>query len=431
MASLGNFVDRVGTALRLPEFGISEMLNKGKPTVYTGVTKQSQAAGARYNPSYSGTVGTSYAQPASVRQPVQQGQVASANTQYTGGGGGGGGGGGYNVDNYQQLALQQGKDVNSPEFDRFRQQEQERSNRGLEAALGVFNAQKQGIMNRIPGLESARDLRIRGLDEGLGQFNQTADTEMGKRITGLQGEQQGINEEYTRAGRTVRNASKSLSNELRNMFAGLGTLDSTQYRDMSFDQKSNILQSLGDIGREKSGKITANIKEQGDTQDFYSKQKLAEQQRIALEKDKVKAEADSLIQGVLSDANLSDAQKIEAVTEAQNRLGARMSELDQAEMNFKQQSAKDAQDFALRIASLQNKGASDSYTQAKSQTQALENMTSILEKYRNDDGSLALSSEGIKSVARQVGFPEEELDQVSQFFGVPIKKKTTSSNPFE
>lgn len=51
MAVLGNFVDRVGTALRLPEMGYSERLNKGKPTVNTGNTYASQQAGYRnYSP---------------------------------------------------------------------------------------------------------------------------------------------------------------------------------------------------------------------------------------------------------------------------------------------------------------------------------------------------------------------------------------------
>lgn len=48
--AVGNFIDQLGTALRLPEFGLSEALNQGARTSYTGITPQSQSAGFSYNP---------------------------------------------------------------------------------------------------------------------------------------------------------------------------------------------------------------------------------------------------------------------------------------------------------------------------------------------------------------------------------------------
>lgn len=41
----GNNIDRIGTALNLPEYGYSERANNNRPTVNTGVTPQSKAAG--------------------------------------------------------------------------------------------------------------------------------------------------------------------------------------------------------------------------------------------------------------------------------------------------------------------------------------------------------------------------------------------------
>lgn len=41
----GNNIDRIGTALNLPEYGYSERANNNTPTINTGVTPQSKAAG--------------------------------------------------------------------------------------------------------------------------------------------------------------------------------------------------------------------------------------------------------------------------------------------------------------------------------------------------------------------------------------------------
>jgi hypothetical protein len=46
----GNLVDKIGTGLNLPEWGISEALNNNQRTAYTGITPQSQAKGFGYNP---------------------------------------------------------------------------------------------------------------------------------------------------------------------------------------------------------------------------------------------------------------------------------------------------------------------------------------------------------------------------------------------
>ena len=95
--------------------------------------------------------------------------VQGASTQNSGDGGGGGAPqkDWSNPANWGFSA--EGEYFQTPaDYDRWKQNRQnaeEQSQRAIQAALGVFETKKQGLMNRIPGLESARDLRIRGLEE--------------------------------------------------------------------------------------------------------------------------------------------------------------------------------------------------------------------------------------------------------------------------
>lgn len=345
-----------------------------------------------------------------------------------GGGGGGGGGNGINAGNYQQYALSNGLDVNSPQFDQYREAAKRQSNDSLQAALGVFNAQKEGIMGRIPGVQGALDVRLKGLDQGLQSYLDTATAEETKRLGSLGDEYSGIQDQYGRAERGTRATAKSLARQLRNQFASRGALDSTQYSDFAVDQSKEIAQTLGDTRREGSGKLTANLREQESTKDYYSKSRLQEQQRVQLAKESAKNETNQLIQGIIADANLSDAQKVEAVTEAKGRLENRMFELDSMEASYTQQAQKDAQDYAIKMAQLQNKGYSDSYTQAKGSSKALETMSAVLSKFTDESGNLAISTEGIKNIGRQVGFPEEELESLVAIFGGTNSRKDQGDN---
>lgn len=301
-----------------------------------------------------------------------------------GGGGGNGGGGGTGGSEYDQVRAEMlsGKRVWDDNIlatlDKARGGAVDSYQRALQAALGVFEAKKQGIMNKIPTLQEQLRQTLSGLDTGLSNFTESANTEEAKRIRDLEAEKGGISDSYVGAERQTRAASKTMARTLRNMFAGAGTLDSTQYRDYNIENSREVAQTMGDIGREKAGKITANENEQGDMKTYYSQQRLQEQKRVALEREKAKTSTDAEIQGALDDATLTDAQKVEAVTAAQERLDTRLAELDTQEITLKQQADKDAKDWSLKMAELSNKGYSDTYKSATEKRKAIDDANSLL-----------------------------------------------------
>lgn len=388
-----------GSWFGLPDFGVTEALAKALGN------KQVTAQGG------SNLIGSNKAQSTGqiqgVSNQVPKGQVQYPNpigpTQNIGGGGGG-----YSAP--APTPTDGGFDFNSA-----RENAQNTGNSALQAALGVFDARKQSVLNRIPGLQSARDLRIQGLDQDLSNFNTTADMELQKRLGGLQDEQGQINEQYVGAQRKTRASAKGLARNLRNLFGASGTLDSSQYRDMNIDQSKEVLQGIGDLNREKAGKITANTREQGQTQDYYSQQKLQEQKRVALEKEKTKAETDSLIQGVLDDANLTDAQKVEAVTSAQERLASRLQELDMRQADLTAQKQKDAQDYALKIAELSKKGQSSEYTQIKNSNEAVQSAAAMIQKLTEQGKEL--TPQEAANVFTQFGVDKDKASFYGQLYG--------------
>lgn len=339
-------------------------------------------------------------------QSERSGQVLGANTGFQGGNG--------------QVVQQPQGEVGSggPNFDDARARAEEQARKALEAAIGVFNAKKQGILNRIPGLEEETNLTLRGFDEGLENFNQTANREEGKRVSDLQLQGEQIGEEYGQAARKTRASAKGLSRQLRNLFAGAGTLDSTQYRDMNIEQSNSLLQGLGDMNREKAYKTTANQKEQEDIKNYYSEQRVQEERRVKIEKEKVQSEARALKQRILDDATLTDAQKIEAVVEAQSRLDNRMADLDMKEAELKEARRREDRDYELKIAQLNNKGYSDSYTQAKNSSTALKGAAATVESYISKFG--AMTPDQVAGVFTQYGFSPEE----SQYYGTLYGNKT-------
>ncbi len=98
--AFSNFIDSLGTGLKLPEFGLSEALNYGNRTQNTGITTQSQNAGFAYNPANPQSVSGAQQTPANtynLNNPfMSQGTLGSATSSTSGGAGGGavaGGGG--------------------------------------------------------------------------------------------------------------------------------------------------------------------------------------------------------------------------------------------------------------------------------------------------------------------------------------------------
>lgn len=290
------------------------------------------------------------------------------------------------------------------------------SNSALESALGVFEARKQGLLNRIPGIQQASQLRLQGLDQGLQNYLESAGLEEGNRIAGLGEQLGGIQEQYTRANRQQRVSAQALARQLRNVFAGAGTLDSTQYRDYLGEQDRSILQSLGDLRREQAGKVTANTREQEDIKQFYSQSRLAEQRRVQLAKEQEQADTDALVQRVMDDVNLTDAQKIEAVDAANARLEQRLSDLDQQELAYNQKAEQDAKEFALKSQELKSKNYSESYQSTIQQTKALEGAIAVLDNLSKQN--ISLTPQLAKQVFTQYGgLSDKEADYYAQFYG--------------
>lgn len=265
-------------------------------------------------------------------------------------------------------------------FSTSRSNANDQAQKALEAAIGVFNTKAQNLRDQIPGIESARDLRVRGLDESLGQFNDTASREEASRLATIKANEQATQDTYGTAERKTRVSAKSLANKLRNMFAGAGTLDSTQYKDMNIDQSKEILQSLGDIRREGAGKLAISKQEQDDLSKYYAEQKTQFDQKTKLAQDQARAEADTQIRGVLGDINLTDSQKIEAVTAQQAKLQDRLSAIDEAQANFKVGQEKDAQDLAIKLAELKSKGTSTAYNDSLKTQKALTAAVDVVNK---------------------------------------------------
>lgn len=331
----------------------------------------------------------SASQPASI-------QTGTGGTPAPSGGDGGSGDGGGSTDDLVRALIEKGgynptdaanaaKGPNAANLmDEFfgtqRSGANEQAQRALEAALGVFNTKAQNLKSQIPGIETARDLRIRGLQEGQTQFEETAGREEASRIGKIKQSEQEIQDKYGTAERTTRASAKSLANKLRNMFAGAGTLDSTQYRDMNVDQSKEILQSLGDIRREGAGKLAISKTEQDDLVKYYGEQRSQFAQKTKLAQDQARAEADSQIQGVMGDINLTDSQKIEAVTDAQNRLDQRLSAIDEAQTKFKVDQDKEAKDLAIKLAELKSKGTSTAYNESLKTQKSLTSAVDVVNK---------------------------------------------------
>jgi hypothetical protein len=323
------------------------------------------------------------------------------------GGTGDGGGGGDNGGNIDLGGG--GNDPYAGQEDSARIQAQ----RALEAALGVFNTKSKNLRDQIPGIETARDLRVRGLNEGLGQFNETSDREEASRLNTIKLNETETQDKYSTAERGTRTSAKSLANKLRNMFAGAGTLDSTQYKDMNIDQSKEILQSLGDIRREGAGKLAVSKQEQDDLTKYYGEQKNQFDQKTKLAVDTAKAEADREIQGVMGDINLTDSQKIEAVTEANNKLDTRLGSIQEASAKFKIDQEAEAKDLAIKLAELKQKGLSSSYTDSQKVQKSLTSAVDVVNKIATN-----MPGANKAQIAAQVfaSYPElKDVDPASLF----------------
>lgn len=359
-----------------PDFGITEKLGSlfKKPTTYQG---GSNLVGAMPQAS-SGQVLGSQAAPYSPT-PASSGSIPSSGGNYSGGSGSG----------FNPAAIPgdaQG-DMRNELIEGQRNRAEDDGQARIKAAIGVFDAKKQGLLNRIPGLQQNLSKTLEGYDLGLQDFTNTSNMEEGKRVRDIDATIGQTNEDYTRAYRGTRQTAKSLARQLRNMFASRGSLDSTQYRDMAIDQSSDIAQTLGDTRREQAGKISTFEGEKGDIKDYYAQQRDAEAKRVRIAKEQEQIRTDQLVQGIMDDANLTDAQKIEAILEQQSALDQRLSDLDMREQELVAEQTKNAQDLELKKAELANKSYSSSFTTAKNTNTAIKNGQAILASYEDRFGS--------------------------------------------
>jgi hypothetical protein len=355
-----------------------------------------------------------------------------------GGGDGGGSSGGSTEDLINALITKGGYNptdarnaANGPDaanlmnefFNTTRSNTSDNARKALEAALGVFNTKAQNLRDQIPGIEASRDLRVRGLNEGLTQFNDTASREEASRLATIQANEKTTQDTYSTAERTTRASAKSLANKLRNMFAGAGTLDSSQYKDMNVDQSKEILQSLGDIRREGAGKLAISKQEQDDLTKYYGEQKNQFDQKTKLAIDTAKADADKEITGVLGDINLTDSQKIEAVQQAQGKLDERLASIDEAQIKFKSQQESDAQDLAIKLAELKQKGVSSTYTDSQKVQKSLTAAVDVVNKIATN-----MPGANKAEIAAQVfaSYPELKDVDPASLFG---KSYTGGDNP--
>lgn len=331
--------------------------------------------------------------------------------------GSGGGGGGQSQPQQQQVPQPQGGDYNLNES---RAREEEANRRAIEAALGVYDQRATNLRSQIPILEQQRDLRLRGLDEGLAQFEQTADREQGTRVAEIGESRKNINEAFTQAGRQTRSAAQGLSKQLRRLFGGAGVLDSTAYRDANIESSRDFMRQLGDLGRDKSNRIATTEREEQDIKNFYAEQLMQTRQKVLLEKDSARADADASIKGILGDIDLNDREKIQAIEQKNAQLAERLSSLDAQEQQIKQRESEFARSLAADQAKLASKGSSSAYNTAKNTQQAITNankfVTAYVANYSKLYGTNPSASQ-INTVLQNNGYPAlfPEEDQFTQF----------------
>ena len=314
--------------------------------------------------------------------------------------------------------------LNTDIYNRARDTATNTTNDAIQAALKVYEAKQQALRNRIPGLESARDLRLQGLDLGLQQFIQTAQREREARRLGFEKQRGEVEEQYTRAKRQTRATARSLARKLRNLFAGHGTLDSTQYRDYNIEQSTDIARAIADISREKAGKLSLIGEEEENIMQYYAEQILQQQQRVTLEKDKVRQETDALIQDVLSDIDLTDAQKVETIVNAQNSLQERLTQLDMEEAKLQQQAQEFQQNMALKQQELQQKSTSATYQSGMANMKSIKDANAIVQSYIERYNP---SSDQVYNFAKQV-FTQIGAPEYAEFYGGASREKELGLN---
>jgi len=330
----------------------------------------------------------------------------------------------------QQQQQQQGNDGGGFNMDDQRNKENEAAQKRLQSSLGVYDQRSANLQGQIPDIQRMGDLRQTGLDTGLQQFIDTSGREEGKRVAEIGEARTQIGEQFVGAERSTRASAKSIGANLRRMFGGAGVLDSTAYKDANIESSRGLLQQIGDLSRDKAGRIATTVREEQDIKNFYAEQISQSRQNIVLEKNKAKAETDSAIKGIMGDISLNDRQKVEMVDTANERLEQRMTALASSEATIKESQRQFDKEFSLKEQALKQKGTSSGFKAAadtQKATNTAQNAVAAAEKRWFDQNDTAMpASEKAKIFTQYGGSP----DKAKEFYMTGTREdKIRPANP--
>lgn len=306
---LGGALDKVGTALRLPELGISEKLAGGR-TANTGLTQQSQAAGMYYNannpanyqiygPVPSGQSQYKSAPTTGGAAPSTGGQTLGASTGSSGGSGGGSYGAGINL---TPPAFADQSQSNNANMDLLRQQ---------------YDASRNDINAQNGQLDQSYNLSKGDIENAISQTEQAA--------------QQQKQDQSKLFGDLLRNQLQTYQDTNRQRmgtFSALGSLDSSEFQNQQFKGDQAYAQQRGQTETEQ----TKTLKQIDDSVVNYRKQATSELSKLALQYQSGK----QAIQSALSQNNLQEAG---AIQNALDQIRQRAADVQNSMISFANQAA--------------------------------------------------------------------------------------------
>lgn len=225
MGVVGNLVDIFGSSLGLPEWGISEALNSGHPTVNTTISPVNKGG---IGPSMFSGQGGGQSIVNTQPQNPQQGQTLGVSTGGSGGGGGGG-----------QQQQQQAPAQRTPYMDWYDQ-----AFNSINSAWDAYN----NSLGQISGYLG--DQRTSQENIANSQFTQGQDV---------------INRQKATSLRDIANTTKSAFQAGNNYLGSLGAGDSSGANQYSFAINQQAGKQTGDLNNFVSGQIS-NLQAQHDQQ---------------------------------------------------------------------------------------------------------------------------------------------------------------------
>lgn len=307
---LGGTLDKVGTALKLPELGISEKLAGGR-TTNTGLSQQSQAAGMKYNsynpanyqifgpvPQGQSIYQSKSATPVSGAAPSTGGQTLGASTS-SGGSGGGSYGSGINL---TPPVFADQSQSNNANMDLLRQQ---------------YDASRNDINAQNSQLDQTYNLSKGDIESAISQTEQAA--------------QQQKQDQSKLFGDLLKNQLQTYQDTNRQRmgtFSALGSLDSSEFQNQQFKGDQSYAQQRGQTESEQ----VKTIKQIDDSVVNYRKQATSELSRLALQYQSGK----QAIQSALSQNNLQEAG---AIQNALDQIRQRAADVQNSMIGFANQAA--------------------------------------------------------------------------------------------